>query len=99
MSTVSDLTSILDRQHRSAFNAQIVLDAVAAKGCDCVPYETVFNYKDWRRLGYQVQRGQKKICRVLTYYKDEDTGKTRPAWAALFCYCQVKPIEGGKSEL
>lgn len=56
----------------------------------------------WKAQGFQVQRGEKAIRLPLIYQrteKDPETGEERSTRrmgrSAVFCRCQVRPIEGG----
>jgi hypothetical protein len=91
MSTANDLADATTFDRISPVNMAIVRDAIAKRGtCDCEPYESVFNYGRWKKLGYQVQRGEKSFCRTRQFGRDEDTGRTYPKWSYMFCICQVK---------
>lgn len=70
--------------------------------CGCEPYVDVFTFNRWLAQGMVVQRGQKAIrlpvikSRTTT---DEKTGETHcrrwRATSAVFCRCQVAPVNGG----
>ena len=77
-------------------NYLTVLSATTTKGCNCDPYKQVYTYERWRGQGFQVQRGEKALCKILTFLpvKDKDTNRIRtiPRHCSVFCKCQVKEI-------
>jgi hypothetical protein len=85
------------------FDRYSVANAVAVKQslpCGCEPYRDVFTYLRWKAQGFQVQRGEKAIKLPLIYGRtesDPETGEARTVRrvgrSAVFCRCQVKPIE------
>lgn len=87
------------------FDRYSVANAVTLKEalpCGCEPYRDVFTYQRWKAQGFQVQRGEKAIRLPLIYQrteKDPETGEERSTRrmgrSAVFCRCQVRPIEGG----
>lgn len=88
-----------DFDHYSPANIVRVLDAMAAKGCQCQPYADVYTYGRWTAQGMQVQRGEKSIAIPIIVNGDDEEdpdGEIRPGvrllWTAhLFCRCQVQP--------
>ena len=89
------------------FDRYSVANAVTLKEalpCGCEPYVDVFTYRRWKAQGFQVQRGEKAVKLPLIYQrteKDPDTGEEtvsrRMGRSAVFCRCQVRPIDGGRS--
>jgi hypothetical protein len=87
------------------FDRYSVANAVTLKEalpCGCEPYRDVFTYRRWRAQGFQVQRGEKAIRLPLIYQrveKDAETGEERSTRrtgrSAVFCRCQVRPVDGG----
>jgi len=87
------------------FDRYSVANAVRVKEslpCGCEPYQDVFTYRRWKAQGFQVQRGEKAIKLPLIYQraeKDRETGEEtvsrRMGRSAVFCRCQVRPINGG----
>ena len=87
------------------FDRFSVSNAATVKGalpCGCEPYVGVFTYPRWKAQGFQVQRGEKAIRLPLIYQrtkKDPQTGEEtrsrRMGRSAVFCRCQVRPIEEG----
>jgi len=85
------------------FDRFSVANAVTVKKslpCGCEPYVDVFTYRRWKAQGFQVQRGEKAIKLPLIYQRSETDPKTgerteaqRVGRSAVFCRCQVKPIE------
>jgi hypothetical protein len=88
------------------FDRYSVANAVTLKEalpCGCEPYQDVFTYRRWKAQGFQVQRGEKAIRLPLIYQraeKDPETGEEtvtrRMGRSAVFCRCQVRPIDGGR---
>ena len=87
-------------EHGTSSNNAAMLQAVLP--CNCKPYEDIFTYGRWKAQGFQVRRGEKS--KKITTYKtgktkvDEKTGEETPGRkfakkSAVFCRCQVKPIE------
>jgi N-terminal domain of anti-restriction factor ArdC len=89
------------------FDRFSVANAVTVKKslpCGCEPYVDVFTYRRWQAQGFQVQRGQKAIKLPLIYKRSETDPKTgertesrRVGRSAVFCRCQVNPIERQRS--
>jgi hypothetical protein len=84
-------------QAQSTKNYEIVAEATAKNGCNCVPYEQVKTYKLWKAAGRQVQRGQKSYVRTAKPYEYQTTNgrgqevtKTRLWFSVLFCECQTE---------
>ncbi len=85
------------------FDRFSVANAVTVKRslpCGCEPYVDVFTYRRWKAQGFQVQRRQKAIKLPLIYKRSETDPKTgeqtetrRIGSSAVFCRCQVNPIE------
>ena len=85
------------------FDRFSVANAVTVKKslpCGCEPYVDVFTYRRWKAQGFQVQRGQKAIKLPLIYKRSETDPKTgeqtetrRIGRSAVFCRCQIKPVE------
>ena len=90
------------------FDRYSIANAVTVKQslpCGCEPYVDVFTYRRWKGQGFQVQRGENAIRLPLIYSrieKDAATGEehteTRRGRSAVFCRCQVKPVEPGRRE-
>jgi hypothetical protein len=71
--------------------------AETALACGCKAYESIFTYRRWQALGYQVQRGAKAVRLPVLHTRtttDEETGQehTRRVFgtAVVFCQHQVK---------
>lgn len=89
----------------TTFQTYSIANAAKVKGalsCGCAPYVDVFTYRRWLALGFQVQRGQKAIkIPVVKVIQSKETfdGDGNPdarkvlGSGAVFCRCQVKPIE------
>ncbi len=75
--------------------------------CGCEPYKDVFTFNRWRAQGFQVCKGSKAVKLPLVIereVKDKTTGevvgsKRFIGGSAVFCRCQVKPIEEASPEL
>ena len=72
--------------------------------CGCEPYVDVFTYNRWKAQGLQVQRGEKAVRLPVIYSRtntDPETGEAhiarRIGRSAVFCRCQVKPVEQRQS--
>ena len=100
---MSSATRTFTPQTARQFDRFSVANAVTVKKslpCGCEPYVDVFTYRRWKAQGFQVQRGQKAIKLPLIYKLSETDPKTgertesrRIGSAAVFCRCQVNPIE------
>ncbi len=87
------------------FNTHSVANTIAvesALNCGCEAYRDVFTYNRWKAQGFQVQRGQKAVRLPLVRdvsREDPETGEVTTrrilGRSAVFCRCQVKPIERG----
>ena len=98
-------TPTFNPQTARQFDRFSVANAVTVKeslSCGCEPYRDVFTYKRWKAPGFQVQRGEKAIRLPLIYSRVEKDPKTgeqvtrkRTGRSAVFCRCQVRPVEGG----
>ena len=96
-------TPTLTPETARQFDRYSVGNAVKVKEslpCGCEPYVDVFTYRRWKAQGFQVQRGQKAIKLPLIYKRSETDPKTgertetrRMGRSAVFCRCQVNPIE------
>jgi hypothetical protein len=85
------------------FDRYSVANAVTVKRalpCGCEPYTQVFTYRRWKAQGFLVQRGEKAIRLPLIYSRTETDPQTgeeqtsrRIGRSAVFCKCQVKPVE------
>ena len=77
-------------------NALKVIEQLRAKVCkSCMPYESVFTYKQWAQKGYQVKKGEKGIkvttFKEITVTENGEEKKIRKPWTAVvFCKCQVE---------
>jgi len=79
-------------------NALKVVEQLRAKGCKtCMPYESVFTYKQWAQKGYQVKKGEHGI-KVTTFKETvitengEEKRIRKPWTAVVFCKCQVERV-------
>ena len=100
---MSSNTPTFTPQTARQFDRFSVANAVTVKKslrCGCEPYVDVFTYRRWKAQGFQVQRGQKAIKLPLIYKRSEIDAKTgeqtetrRIGRSAVFCRCQVNPIE------
>ena len=87
------------------FSTHSIANTIAvesALNCSCEAYRDIFTYNRWKAQGFQVQKGQKAIRLPLVRTvdrEDPETGKTETrrvlGRSAVFCRCQVKPIERG----
>ena len=67
--------------------------------------EEIHTYQTWKELGYQVQKGEKAICKLLIWKyavkrnkeTDEEVPKMFMKNAAFFSQSQVAPIELAES--
>jgi len=85
------------------FNTQSIANTIAvesALNCGCQAYRDVFTYNRWKAQGFQVQRGEKAVRLPLVREvsrEDPNTGEVTTrrilGRSAVFCRCQVKPIE------
>lgn len=90
------------------FDRYSVANAVTVKQalpCGCEPYVDVFTYRRWKAQGFQVQRGECAVRLPLIYTRTETDPQTgeehttqRKGRSAVFCRCQVKPVERGLRE-
>ena len=104
-SEMSTSTRAFTPESARQFDRYSVSNAVTVKEqlpCGCEPYQDVFTYRRWKAQGYKVQRGAKAIRLPLIYLRREKDPKTgeeierrRTGRSAVFCRCQVLPIEGG----
>ena len=83
-------------------HATILEMEAASRSCSCEAYVDWFTYRRWQAQGFQVQKGEKAIRLPLIYQrseKDPETGEEtvsrRMGRSAVFCRCQVRPINGG----
>lgn len=79
---------------RSEQSAAIVL---AALDCNCQPYEDVFTFANWKKLGFFVRKGEKAKVATPRYITKKTTKKdgteksyTYQKMSHLFCRCQVE---------
>jgi len=98
--TAEDATTF---ESYSEFNAQTLMDAAEARGCECQPYVDWFTYKRWKAQGMQVQKGEhgvKITTFVERFSKTEKDKNGRPKSyrvprnTSVFCRCQVKESDG-----
>ena len=93
----------MDAQEATRFDTYSANNAaiVETRPCSCEAYKDIFTYGRWRAQGYQVQKGE-KATKITTYIPikktDPDTGEKvtvarRQKTSAVFCRCQVAPIE------
>lgn len=85
------------------FDRYSIANAVTVKQalpCGCEPYVDVFTFRRWKAQGFQVQRGERAVRLPLIYQRtetDPNTGeertRQRAGRSAVFCRCQVKPVE------
>lgn len=79
-------------------NALKVVEQLRAKGCKtCMPYESVFTYRQWVKRGYQVKKGEHGIkvttFKEITVTENGEEKKIRKPWTAVvFCKCQVEKM-------
>ena len=89
----SRYTQIMSRTY-SPRNLAIVQDALNAKGCECEVGAMTHIYNDWLVLNRQVMKGQKALCKVMTFVPDKvDPSKKYPRGSAIFCLCQTEEME------
>jgi len=81
----------------SVHNASVLVEAAAARGCQCQPYVDWFTYDRWHALGRQVKRGEKSTrlpgfvpVRQKDEAGDEHIVGKRPWVSFVFCRCQTK---------
>ena len=81
----------------SAANAAAVLAELDGQ-CNCQPYQDVFTFQGWKKMGFNVIKGQTCHIRVTVFktsQKKDDAGKVTetkswPKTSCLFCRCQVE---------
>jgi hypothetical protein len=84
----------------SAVNIQLVLMQAGAAGFDGMPYVDFKTYQEWKRNGFQVERGQSSKVHTITWIgvggKEEDEDESPsymfPRLTNLFHSSQVKEI-------
>ena len=99
-----------DARHFETFsvaNAAAVAASIAARGCQCRPYEDVFTFARWRAQGRVVRRGEHGL-RLVTYVtvlervdqngetadgaNDQPRGYRMPRPTFVFCRCQTDEL-------
>ena len=77
----------------STANFQAIFEGFAEKGIkayDILPRENVLTFQAWKAKGRSVQKGEKGV-KVLTWIKNEKTGKMFPKTTTVFHVSQTKP--------
>ena len=81
----------------SYFGFFFALQAMKSAGLDGTPYIDAKTFKGWQAAGYKVNKGEKSLCKGLTWIStkkndDDDDGMVYPKEYALFHRSQVIEI-------
>lgn len=92
-------TPYKDKDHQSARNTQAVMNAVRQRfpewADQALPYINVLTFRQWKKRGYRVRKGEKSIrIPILSEIEDEDTKIKRRVrrMACLFALPQVEAV-------